>query len=266
MSEVDPFAANRKNWNETAAIHERARLAGLLEAVARDDFSTFDEVERSAFDRIGLHGKAVAQPSCNNARELISVKKAGAGRCVGFDISDAFIEQGKRLAGAGNVEVELVRTNVYDIPASYSDSFDLVYITVGTLGWLPDMDRFFATVARLLKMGGDLFVYEMHPALFLYDEEETSPTDPRIGRSYFHDEAVVFEGDPDYFDRTSIVESPAYWYQHPLGVILSAVLSSGLAIRGFEEYPHDISESYAEFEAHAHSLPMSYSLLARKDG
>ncbi len=139
MNENDICEAHRKGWNETAAIHERAALGDLLEAVRSPDFCTFDEVEKRIFDGIDLAGKDVVQLACNNARELISVKRAGAGRCVGFDISDAFVDQAHRLIEAAQLDVEVLRSNVYNIPAEYDNGFDPAYITVGAIGWLPDL-------------------------------------------------------------------------------------------------------------------------------
>jgi len=40
-------------------------------------------------------------------------------RGADFDISDKFIDQGRRLAAAAGIPVEFVRTSVYDIPASF---------------------------------------------------------------------------------------------------------------------------------------------------
>ena len=73
---------NRIHWNERAPIHQKKYVDDLAVEVARDDFTTFDFVEQKLFKTIQLPGKSVAQINCNNARELISVKKAGAGRCV----------------------------------------------------------------------------------------------------------------------------------------------------------------------------------------
>lgn len=72
--------ANRAMWNETANVHERGYVADPFERIRAPDFSTFDSVEQEIFDTLELNGKAVAQLSCNNSRELISCKKAGAGR------------------------------------------------------------------------------------------------------------------------------------------------------------------------------------------
>ncbi|MEM6688174.1 MAG: class I SAM-dependent methyltransferase [Planctomycetota bacterium] len=262
MNELEIQQANRESWNETAAIHERAVMAELLEAVKAPDFCTFDAIEREEFERIGLAGKAVVQLACNNARELISVKRAGAGRCVGFDISDAFVEQAHRLINSAQLDVQVVRSSIDDISDSYEGSFDVAYITIGALGWIPSLERLCTKVARLLKKGGRLFVYEMHPVLFLYDEETTDPSDPRISRSYFRNEALLFEGGQDYFDPDSSIESDCYWFQHTLGQIITNLLDAGFVIERFSEYPHDISNTHADFAKQTNQLPMCFSLVA----
>src|SRR5262249_44569865 len=158
MQSSDFIEANRRMWNAMAAIHAQGYVSRLLERVQVPDFSTFDDIEKLLFAHIGLQGKAVIQLGCNNGRELIAVKKAGAGRCVGIDVSDNFIAQGRHLASRGDVDVEFVRSSVYDIPSSFDSQFDLVYITVGVLGWLPDLDAFFGIVSRLLNTDGQLFI------------------------------------------------------------------------------------------------------------
>ena len=264
MTERDICEANRKSWNETAAVHQRAVLSDLLEAVRSRNFCTIDAVERRVFDSIDLVGKSVVQLACNNARELISIKRAGAEYCVGFDISDAFVEQAHQLSAAAQLDIRVVQSNIYDIPPEYCDQFDLAYITVGALGWLPNLPRLFSKAADLLRAGGQLFIYEMHPFLFLYDEETADPRDPRISRSYFRDEPLVFSGSSDYLDPQTTIDSPGYWYQHTLGQILSNLLGAGFAIESFDEFPHDISNTYAEFAKQPNKLPMCYALVARR--
>lgn len=265
MTESKICEANRIGWNETAVIHERVSLSGLLEAVKSPDFCTFDDVERRVFDDIDLAGKSVVQLACNNARELISIKRAGAGRCVGFDISEGFVDQANRLSAAAELDVKVVRSSIYDIPADYNDSFDVAYITVGAIGWLPNLSRLFSKIADLLRRGGQLFMYEMHPVLFLYDEETTDPRDPRISRSYFQEAPFVFHGGNDYLDPDAAVESTGYWYQHTIGQIMTNLLCAGLSLERFEEFPHEISSTHAEFAAQPNKIPLCYALVAQKN-
>ena len=256
----DYAEANREMWNQTADVHARAKLEGLLESVKSPDFTTFDKIEKTIFETISLKDKAVIQLSCNNARELISCKKAGAGRCVGVDISDKFIEQGKRLAQAGNVEIELVRTSVYDLPHNYDNSFDIVYVTIGALGWLQDMDAYFKIVTRLLKSGGQIFIYEMHSMLDMFDTE----TGLEVKHSYFKKEPYVVDEAPDYFDPSTVVKGTSYWFHHKLSDIIGGCLNNGLSLTHFQEYDHDISNVYKPFEFFEKKPALCYSLVARK--
>ena len=251
---------NRRKWNRTAAVHEEAYVRRLREEIAAPDFTTFDDVERRIFAEINLTDKDVIQLACNNGRELISIKKAGAHRCVGIDISDAFIAQAEELAIATGVDVTFVRSDVYDTPSEFDGGFDLVYITIGALGWLPDLEAFFAVVHRLLRPGGRMFVYEMHPVLNMFEQESGT----QMIASYFQSEPFFSEAEADYFNPDETVDAPSYWFSHTLTDIFGGCLAHGLRITHFEEYPHDISNLFASFELQTHQLPLSFSLVAEK--
>jgi ubiquinone/menaquinone biosynthesis C-methylase UbiE len=260
MQRDDYIEANRKMWNETADIHASGYVKGLAERIKAPDFSTMDVVEKRIIAEIGLKEKAVIQLCCNNGRELISLKKAGAGRCVGVDLSDKFIAQGRQLASLGGVEVEFVRSNVYDLPHGLDGEFDLVYITTGVLGWLPDLNGFFELVSRLLKTDGQLFIYEMHPILDMFEAGKGLV----VESSYFRTEPFEDKEVPDYFDPSQVVKSVAYWFPHKLSDIIGGCLANGLRLTQFEEYGHDKSEVYAAFEKLEKKPPLCYSLVARK--
>ena len=74
--------ANHAMWNRTADVYRSEGFDKLLAVIGQPDFTTFDQVERHVFSKIGLQDKDVAQLGCNNGRELVSVKKAGARRGV----------------------------------------------------------------------------------------------------------------------------------------------------------------------------------------
>jgi SAM-dependent methyltransferase len=251
---------NRHMWNETAAVHERHRFAALAEAFRDPAFSTLDELELAVLARIGVAGKAVAQLSCNNGRELISVERLGASRAVGFDISDAFIDQGRRLAEAAGSPATFERTNVYDIDSRFDGSFDLLFVTVGALGWLSDLPAWLELVSRLLRPGGHLFIYEMHPVLDMFD--------PEIGshpvHSYFRTDPEVVEAAPDYLAPDEIVSAASVWFHHTLGDIIGGALRIGLQLEEFAEHPYDISATYRRLQEVEAVPPLSYHLVARK--
>ncbi len=80
MKRSDYTEANRRAWNETAELHGKSQLPRLLESFRDPSFSTLDTIEREVFEAIGLGGKRVAQLSCNNGRELLSVVRFGAAK------------------------------------------------------------------------------------------------------------------------------------------------------------------------------------------
>ena len=262
MKQEDYTETNRRMWNLTAPIHAEAYVDKLMSRISDADYSSFDDIERQQFVQIGLEGKAVVQLACNNGRELISVKKAGAGRCVGFDISDEFIGQGQRLAQAAGVDVEFVRSSVYDIPADYDGQFDLVYITIGVFGWMPDVDDFFDVIVRLLRPGGLLFVYEMHPILNMFDAKKGL----QVENSYFHKEPFYTDEEADFLNPSETVEASSYWFHHKLSDIIGSCLRHGLGLTHFEEYGHDLSMNYKAFQQFEKKPPLSYSLIARRGG
>ena len=252
--------ANRLMWNKTAAVHAESYVNDLLSRISATDFTTFDVVEQRLFAQLGLASKSVAQLCCNNGRELIAVKKAGAGRCVGFDISDEFIKQARHLVIASGVEVEFIQRDVYDIGDEFNQQFDLVYITIGALGWLPVLKPFFALIARILKPKGQLFIYEMHPILNMFDAKKGL----QIDDSYFRTEPFVDESEPDYMNPDVIVDGVSYWFPHTLADVIGNCLQHGLSLTHFAEYDHDISMVYAKFAEFDKKPPLSYSLIAKK--
>jgi ubiquinone/menaquinone biosynthesis C-methylase UbiE len=263
MKEHDYIEANRQSWDEAAPIHAEQKLPELLASFAKPGFSCLDEIETAILEKIGVTGKAVAQLCCNNGREILSVKNMGAARAVGFDLSDAFLDHGRMMAAAGRIDCEFVAGSVYDIPVDYDSQFDLVTVTIGALGWLPDLDAFFVVVARLLKPGGSIFIYEMHPVLTLFEPgEEKNPLEIRY--SYFTTEPFRSDDGLDYYGGTRYRAKPNYWFQHKLSDIIGGCLDHGLALEHFREYDFDISNVFAALGKQEKKPPMSYTLVARK--
>jgi len=253
---------NRIHWNERAPIHQKKYVDELVLEVAKNDFTTFDFVEQRLFKEIKLSGKSVAQINCNNARELISVKKAGAGRCVGIDISDQFIQQAQELVIASNVEVELVCSDIYDLGDAYDNQFDLLYMTIGVIGWLENLKVFFDILDKLLKPGGQIFIYEMHPILELFEEDSGS----KIVNDYFTSGPYFEENERDYFDHNAIIKSPSYWFHHPMSEIFENIINHGFNISHFDEYAHDISGMGEFLSTKENRPPMCFSIIASKVG
>jgi SAM-dependent methyltransferase len=267
MDIKDYAEKNREAWNQVAPIHQKHRKINLQEAVQSPSFSVLDDLETEILQRLSLAGKRVAQLCCNNGRELLSVLKMGAASGVGFDISDEAIKEANLLAESGQVNCEFIRTNIYDIDESFSNQFDMVYITIGALTWFDDLNRFFQIVSQILKPEGQLFLYEMHPFLdmmTLPGEDEYDERHPlKIVYSYFKNTPYIDNNGLDYVGGTTYDAKTTYSFAHTISDILSSILKNGLTLLDFREYPHDISASFQHVEQYQ-ILPMCYTLLAKK--
>jgi len=256
-------SANRRGWNQAAPVHRASQFETLRERFAAPGYSCLDDLATSILtETIGVEGKAVVQLCCNNGRELLSVKNLGASRCVGFDIADAFIAQGRELATAGRLDAELVASDIYAIPHEYDGTFDVAFSTIGALGWLPDLTGAFAVCARLLQAGGAFFIYDEHPFLGMFEGDDAPP--PSLRYSYFDKGPHRSDDGLDYFEFASYESDPVYWFQHTVSDILTACLDNGLALEHFREYEHDIANVYRGFERQREQLPLCFTLIARQ--
>lgn len=264
MPEENYISANRLAWNEASPIHERYTFVKIIETLNNKPNGYIDKIALNIFRNLEINNKSVAQLCCNNGRELLSIKKLGAGNCVGFDISDGFIEQAKRLVDYTGIDCKFIRTNIYEITEEYNYNFDIILVTKGSLGWQPDLSMFFSVINRLLKPKGKVFIYEMHPLLDMFWDAENNDI-PQIKHSYFKIEPFMDYSGLDFFTKTNILTSAvAYWFHHKMSDIINECIKNGLTIQLFEEYSHDISLLFEKYEKVEQKMPLSYSLIAYK--
>lgn len=256
--------ANREAWDEAASVHRRINQARLLEGFSKPGYNTLDEHCLDRLKEIGVQGKSVAQLCCNNGRELLSLKNLGAGHCVGFDASAAFIEQARELASAsGHTGIEFVTTDVYEIPPEKTGPYDIVMTTIGVIGWMPDLEGFFDVLGRLTRPGGHVFIEETHPVLLMYEESEADEPS-YLKYSYFKEDPFVETTGLDYYERTKYASKPHYSFQHTLADIMMAAINVGFVLRHFSEFGYNISEFCADLERAEAKPPMGMTMVWQK--
>jgi SAM-dependent methyltransferase len=259
------IAANKAAWDATAPHHRNnAAWRALAAGFATPGYSCFDAVMHEVLTEIGLSDKAVAQICCNNGRETISLRNLGAAEAVGFDQSAAFLEQARELNALAQQDCTFVEADANALPPAYAGHFDLVVITIGVFGWMPDLDRFMVEAAKLLRPSGEMLVHEEHPVVNMFEPRGPAPL--KVAHSYFRDRPFI-SSEAILYDDAPRPEVPRhYWFVHPLGSIFGALLRAGLAIRSFREFPHNISSTeFDRLETAEALLPMSYLLRASKE-
>jgi len=255
--------ANREAWNEVAPIHAAHNQATLIEQFGDPAFTLLEPVEIERLEALDVAGKDVAQICCNNGRELICVKRLGAARCVGFDGAQGFVEQARELNQAAGTDCAFVCTDIYDIDAEYDAAFDVVFITIGVLSWMPDLTRFFAVLERIMRPGAALFIHEQHPVLEMM--QPGGPDDPVVFElSYFTKSPYVETQGLDYWSGEKYDAKPATSFNHTMSDVIMAGVGLGLRVEHFEESPEHISNTWYNVESQVDGFPMSYTLVFRK--
>lgn len=259
----DYTESNRKAWNQIMPAHQKVNREKLDRAFKDSTYTIIKSPELEEWNQLGFKGKDIAHLCCNNGIELMSLKNMGASRCVGFDICDLAIEEANNRATSSYSDCEFVCTDVFDIASEYSSKFDIAYITVGALGWIPDIELFFTKVKDILKPNGAIFIYELHPVIEMLPTDDNQEVNPlQIIEPYFKSEPYEDTTGLDYAGKTELETTTQYWFVWKISDIMMAIINQGFNVSRFVEYSHDISETHNRNQAAGLEIPMSYILVA----
>jgi SAM-dependent methyltransferase len=225
--------ANRANWDERAPIHLASAFYGL--DGSRPAESWFADYEWA--DLGDLRGVTLLHLQCHLGTETVAFAAKGA-RVTGLDFSGASIERARSLARDRGLEIDYVQADVHDARDALAGEFDIVYTGKGSLCYLPDLDRWAATVHDLLRPGGMLYVVEFHPLFYALgvgpvaaSEELTLRGDYLSGRGPQERDATR-----TYTDGPALTEATvSYEWRHELGEVVTALSRNGLRIDSLRE-------------------------------
>jgi len=234
---VEDYAElNRASWDELAPAHA-ASPDYAVERFASDP-AHLSEVVRFDLPLLGdVGGLRGVHLQCHIGTDTISLARLGASM-TGLDFSNASLTQARRIAGLAGADVRFVQAEVYDaLTVLEPASFDLVYTGIGALGWLPDIARWAAVVAGLLRPGGRLFIREGHPMLWAL--EDSRPDGLLVVEyPYFErEEPMVFDEGGTYVETDAVfTHNRTHEWNHGLGEIITALMTAGLDLTGFAEH------------------------------
>lgn len=232
MSRRDAVAANRDLWDKRV----RAHLQFGLYPSAKVEAGTYDVGEPEISEIGDVRGLRLVHLQCNAGADTLAWSRRGA-IATGVDFSAEAIAEARRLSEVTGVAADFVCADVYALPDDLGD-FDLVYLSMGVLWWLPDLDRWAAVVAGLLRPGGRFHLHEIHPLAMAIVEREGRL---ELAEDYFGPgEPMVFETSGTYYDAPEdfVAEvAEEHGTVHDIGSIVSALAGAGLRIERLTEHP-----------------------------
>jgi SAM-dependent methyltransferase len=274
MSEPEWHSANRANWDERVGVHLGPRGYTLTDLRAGQ--GRLNAIEEAELPPVA--GKRVLHLQCHFGADTLCLAQRGA-TVVGLDFSTPAITAARALAAELGLSdrAQFIEADVYDtvraIPQPHG--FDMVFVTWGALCWLPDTVRWAEIVATILRPGGQLYLAEGHPSAYVFDDE-TRAADGRPGwfAPYFGHAPIAIDDTRDYMDpEARLVHSRIFNWIHPLGELLTGLITSGLTLEWLHE--HDCI-TWRMFECLVEDavglyrwpdkpwLPLAFSLLATR--
>ncbi|PRY33286.1 class I SAM-dependent methyltransferase [Pseudosporangium ferrugineum] len=266
------MASIEANWDERTPIHAASAFYDVAGRDPEDWFAAYEWADLG-----DLTGRDVLHLQCHLGTETVAFARRGARSVTGLDLSGAAVAEARRIAAARDAPVEYVRANVYDAAAALGDRrFDVVYTGKGALCYLPDLDRWAAVVAGLLRPGGLAYVVEFHPALTSLG---LVPRDPRERELLLRNDMIGGRGAAELDATRTYTDGPAltaattsYEWAHGLGEVVTALSGAGLRIRSLREsdelpwprWPHmeRTPQGWWRLPATAPKVPLFYALLA----
>lgn len=279
--------ANRANWDDRAAVHGTSQhydLAGMIADSERvsDVIAADLPVLTRYLPSMSLRGLDLVHLQCHIGTDTLSLSRCGA-RVTGVDFSSASIQVAQQLAADAGHAIRYVESDVMQAAAAVGEQVDVVYTSVGTICWLPDLRAWAQNIAALLRPGGVFYFRDSHPMLHVLDDMGETPFTVRT--RYFADGGTqTFENTATYTDgdHSTIQHTRNYEWPHPISETIQALLDAGLRLRFIDEgrsldwqaLPEMVpapDESHGEGATFVlpppwdERIPLTYTLIASKD-
>jgi 2-polyprenyl-3-methyl-5-hydroxy-6-metoxy-1,4-benzoquinol methylase len=253
---------NRTNWNNRVDGH---LVSDFYEMDAfRAGKSSLKEIELALLGNI--EGKSILHLQCHFGQDTLSLARMGA-QVTGIDFSDKAIHEAQKLAKELSIEATFICCDVYRTSECVHEKFDIVYTTYGTIGWLPDLDKWAKVISERLNPGGKLIFVDFHPVVWMFDDDFK-----HVAYNYFKENPIIEEVSGSYADKALKITDTTITWNHGLSEVYQALQGAGLTIDHFSEYPfspYDCLNDLIEVEPNrfqvkhlVNKIPMVYALTA----
>ncbi len=231
MSEVPGYVAiNRDAWTVHNAQYTDAQ-ADAAWAQEEITWGVWNTPESDVNVLPGVVGRDVIELGCGTAYVGAWLKRRGARRVVGVDITPAQLTTARRVNEATGLGLEFIEANAEEVPLPDA-GFDLAISEYGASIWC-DPAKWIPEAARLLRPGGDL-VFLRNSTLSVLCIPDTGPVGTTLLRQQRGMNRLEWDDD-----------DPGVEFHPPTGDLFRLLRRSGFEVV-------DIVELYAAEDAEDH--------------
>lgn len=255
---------NRSLWNKRTDYHFNSRfynLDGFIKGA-----TSLNEIELNLLGDV--NNKTVLHLQCHFGLDTLSLARLGA-IATGVDLSDNAIGKAKELALQLNSNARFICTDIYDLHEHLHEKFDIIFTSYGTIGWLPDLQKWGKLIADFLHPGGAFILVEFHPVVWMFDSDFNT-----IEYSYFKREPIVELEQNTYADKVAPINMESITWNHSISEVFESLTTNGMLIDDLKEYdysPYDCFNGTQKLEENkfiikklGNKIPMVYSIVATK--
>jgi len=255
---------NKKSWNAKVEPHLKSDFYFVDEFLkGRNSLNSIE------LDLLGdVKGKSILHLQCHFGQDSISLSRLGA-KVTGVDLSDKAIEAANNLAKQCETDTKFICSDVYDLPNVLNEKFDIAFTSYGTIGWLPDLDKWAKVINHFLKPNGKFVIAEFHPVVWMFDDDFNG-----ITYNYFNEKPIVETYEGTYADFSADIVQDYVMWNHSLSEVFQNLIKNELSIENFQEFdwsPYPCFKHIDEFEKgkwriekFGNKIPMVYALSAQK--
>jgi SAM-dependent methyltransferase len=220
VSEPDYVAVNRDSWTEANARYTDKQAEGAW-AEEEITWGKWSIPERELRVLPELEGKDVVELGCGTAYFGAWLKRAGAQRVVGVDVTPAQLETARRMNQQHGLGLEFVEANAEEtgLPGG---SFDVAFSEYGASIWC-DPAKWIPEAARLLRDGGELVFLRGSTLQML-----CMPDEGQVGERLVRPQKDLYR--LEWYD-----EDPGVEFHPPMSEMLRIVRENGFELLDFRE-------------------------------
>ena len=237
---MDYLKINKDSWNRRTEKHFESEFYNTKEFL--NSPNSLNSIELDLLP--DLKGKKVLHLQCHFGQDSISLSKLGA-EVTAVDFSENAIEKANILNEETKSNVRFICCDIYSLPELLNEEFDVVFSSYGTIGWLPEIEKWAGIVSRYLKPKGEFVFAEFHPVVWMFDNDFKE-----VYYNYFKDKEII-EEETTYADDEMEEEFASVTWNHSLASVISSLLKENLNLLDFREFdysPYNCFSGTEEFE------------------